>query len=202
MTGLSFAHVNLRHNPFGSLDRETWVACAVVDVEALLAAVRPGVVVQLLGDHGRDKTTHLLALEARLAGATYVRPLTDRDAAWPACAVLLLDEADSLWPWRRFQAFRHAPAVVAATHRDLSPEIRVAGRRPHVVRIGGVNEPRLLVALERRIERARRGQGPVPRVGPEAVRTLVQRHGDDWRAIEDVLYDRFSRLERVGDVEV
>lgn len=200
---LAYAHANLRYNPFGTLDRDAWIACGVVDLQPIievLATPRP--VVQLLGDQGRGKTTHLLALAARVQGAVYVRAFSDAPATLPPCDVLLLDEADAWWPWRRVVAYRHARAVVIATHRDLSREITLSGRKPHVFLIRGLDEERLQQALDRRIERARRDAGPVPRIPAASVRALLSRHGDDLRAVERTLYERFQALTEARDVIV
>jgi hypothetical protein len=201
--GLPFAHLNLRYNPFGDLDRGALAACAVVDPEPLLRALdEPRTVVQLVGAQGRGKTTHLLVLAARVQGSAFVRAFSDAPIVLPPCRVLLLDEADALWPWRRLRAYRHASSVAIATHRDFSIEIRLAGRVPRTFPVGGIDEDRLHLAIERRIERARRSDGPVPRVGRDSVRALLARHGDDLRALERTLYDGFQSLTEVRDVQV
>jgi len=200
---LPFAHLNLRFNPFGELDPGTRASAALVDTEPLVRHLRaPRRAVQLLGRCGRGKTTHLLALAERIPGARYVRALTDRPLALPPCSVLLLDEADALWWWQRRKALRHASGIALATHRDLSPELRWAGLVPLTVPVGGVEENWLHAVLNRRIECARRGSGPIPRIGRPAVRALIDRHGDDLRAMEIALYERFQALEEGGDVPV
>jgi hypothetical protein len=200
---LPFAHLNLRWNPFGELDEQTRVKAAVVDTETLVRHLgQPGRAVQLLGRCGRGKTTTLLALTRRVPDALYVRAWADRPLEIRPCGVLLLDEADTLSWWRRYRILRHSRCVALATHRDLTRSLRLAGLVPLTVRVGGVEEDRLHAMLNRRIACARRGAGPIPRIGRGAVRILIDRHGDDLRAMEIALYERFQALQEAGDVAV
>lgn len=191
MPDLPFARLNLRYNPFGELPPEERGALAVVDLDPILADLSDGVVVELLGPCGHGKTTHLLALHPRLPGSHYTRAVPRIDAR--PCDVLLLDEADHAWSLARWAAARKARRVVAATHRPL----RWPGWRVHTRPVAG---PDPATAIARRIEAARRGPGPVPRV--VSVQGLVRRHGHDMRAMMADLYDRFQHLEEIADVEV
>ena len=63
---LPFAHLNLRFNPFGEATPEERAKLAVVDIERFAQRLcAPGFAVQFIGEHGRGKSTHLLALHAR-----------------------------------------------------------------------------------------------------------------------------------------
>lgn len=193
-----FARLNLRWNPFGEPPREERGGLAVVDLPEL----RPGDPVQILGERGRGKTTHLLALAARHPGAVYecVPEGEDRFAGAAADGgVYLLDEAQRARPRLLRRLLDRPLAVALGTHEDLSG---AAGRPLRTVRAGGLTADRLGEILRRRIEWARRGPGPVPRVPAESVRRLIERHGDDVRAIEGVLYDAFQEMKEPGDVQV
>ena len=78
MSSLPFAHLNLRRNPFGEFSVEERAQLAVVDLEPAIAHLSSdvangrGAVVQVLGEKGFGKTTHLLALYSRHPGASYV----------------------------------------------------------------------------------------------------------------------------------
>jgi hypothetical protein len=203
VSSLPFAHLNLRRNPFGELDPGEWAGIAVAELSEILAQIkRPGTVVQLVGRCGRGKTTHLHALARALPGATYVRADTDRVHHVEPTEVLLLDEADHLWAWRRRRLLRAATSSVLATHRDLGRELRRAGYRSVRVEVGGLDVPRLQAITTRRIEAARREAGALPSVAPGLLQALVTRHGDDLRAITHDLYDRFQALSEVCVVEV
>jgi hypothetical protein len=196
----AYGHLNLRRNPFGELTRQEWQAVAVCDAEALAAALTPGTAVQVVARCGRGKTTHLLAIGRCRPEARYVRPDTDGvpEGSWD---VLLLDEADRLWPWTRWRLLRSARAVALAVHGDRTWELRALGFRVVTVR-PIVDAERLSALIERRVEVARRAPGAVPRVPMPSVRALLDRHGDDVRAVVTDLYERFQRLPGAIDVVV
>jgi hypothetical protein len=197
---LPFAHLNLRFNPFGEPSREERARLAVVDLPEL----RPGDPVQLIGDSGRGKTTHLLALRARHEGALY-RKLHDgedlgRAPEWPrAGSIFLLDEAQRLAP-RALRGLLRLPLTLAlGTHHDLSP---AADRALRTVRVDAIDVARLRAIVARRIEWARRAPGPVPVVDDGVLAALIARHGSDIRAVEGTLYEAVQRMEEPGHVEV
>ena len=195
---LAFSHLNLRWNPFGEPAPEDRPALVVFDPAPLAARLQPGVAVQLVGDHGRGKTSRLLALKRHL-GAPYVR-LRD---AWqiPVAPVVLLDEAEQLWR-RPFWRLPRCGALALSTHRDLSLPLRALGFSVETVPVGGIGKAALSALLHRRIDWARRGPGPVPQVPDETLDRLLHRFGDDVRAMERALYAAVQRMTEVGDVEV
>jgi len=195
---IPFAHLNLRFNPFGEAGLDERPSLAVVDVPSLV----PGDVVQFVGDCGRGKTTHLLALWAQYPGAVYERLDEGQDSCRgpvPASGLLLLDEAQRLRPALLRRLLRREGPVALGTHVDLS----AAARRPiPTILLRGLDVPKLRRIVERRIGWARRGAGPVPEVPETALRALIQRHGDDVRAIEGTLYDAIQSMKEPGPVEV
>ena len=198
MLTLPFAHLNLRYNPFGELDACTRARIAVVEP----LTVEPGEVLQVLGEAGRGKTTHLLAVAQQLPGSVYEYvPEGEsryRARTFPA-AGYLLDEAQRVRPALLRRLFARAPQLVIASHEDLTP----LSRRPiRTVRIEGLGLAKLDAIIRARVEAARRGPGPLPRVELEQQQRLIQRFGDDLRAIESHLYDLFQQLEGPTDVQV
>jgi len=201
--GLPFAHLNLRRNPFGELTPEERAELAVVDVDRFVDRLRePRFALQIVGDCGRGKTTHLLALWARFPRAPYVHVFEGEKPDLPEAEVLFVDDVDQVPTRRRRRLFRRPGSLAMTTHRDLSEELRRAERAFETIDVAGVGEERLLQITERRIEWARRGPGAVPVVGPEGVRRLLERFGDDLRAIEFHLYERFQEMEEVDHVPV
>jgi hypothetical protein len=202
--GLPFANLNLRRNPFGEPADDERAGLAVIDPDLLDRLVRslsqPGFAVQFLGECGRGKSTHLHALRAHFPDAPYIHFAEgERPAPIPVAPVLFLDETQRL-PWRtRRRVFRRDVALAIGTHRDHSRELTRAGRRVETVYLEGFAAPRLHRIIERRIEWARRGPGPIPSVGRENVGRLRDRFGGDLRAIEDHLYDVFQALSEAGD---
>jgi hypothetical protein len=197
--GLPFANLNLRRNPFGEPAEEDRAGLAVVDPDFLDGLERslsePGFAVQFIGDCGRGKSTHLHALRARFPDAPYVYFAEgERPQPIPGGPVLFLDETQRL-PWRtRRRLFGSDVALALGTHRDHSRELVRAGRRVETVRLTGFTTSTLRRIIERRIEWARRGPGPVPSLGPGSVARLHDRFDGDLRAIEGHLYDVFQTL--------
>ncbi len=201
---LPYAHLNLRVNPFGEVPFEQRGALAIVDVRHLVESLsRPGFAAQFMGGMGRGKTTHMLALREHFPNAPYY--YFAEGAPIPAIVeapLLFLDETQRLPRRVRAQLFRCAASFVIGTHADHSSEFRKAGLRYETVRIQGLSVEHLQAIIDRRIEWARRGPGPVPRVAPAATRALLRRFGDDVRSIEIYLYDIFQSLTEVKDVQV
>lgn len=200
----SYAHLNLRYNPFDDLPLEEYGALAVVNVDRYVERLRqPGFAVQFVGERGRGKTTHMLALREKFPDAPYCRfwewmPMP-RIADAP---VLFLDEPERLPRSFRADLFRRTASFVIGTHVDHSWEFRRVGLDYETVHLQGITIERLQTIIDRRIEWARLGPGPVPRVTPAATRKLLGHFGDDVRAIEEYLYYVFQRLTEVRDVDL
>lgn len=198
MLALPFVHLNLRYNPFGELDAGARARIAVVEP----LAVARGEILQLLGEAGRGKTTHLLALAHVLPGSVY-EYVPEGECRFRARSFppqgYLLDEAQRVRPRLLRWLFARAPRLFIASHADLSG---LSSRPVRTVRVGGLGQAKLDAILRARIEAARRGPGPVPRVGAEAQQRLLDRFGDDLRAMQSHLYDLFQRLEGPIDVQV
>src|SRR5262245_34138055 len=126
---LPFSHLNLRFNPFGEPTLADWAELAEVDLPEL----RAGDPVQFIGECGRGKTTHLLALQQRHPGAVYARLHEGvNQCSLPSSGVFLLDEAQ----WLRSRLVRKlaasAVAVAFGTHEDLAA---AAGRALRTIRV-------------------------------------------------------------------
>jgi hypothetical protein len=144
----------------------------------------------------------MLALRARFPGAPYVHVFEGEKVDLPEVEVLFVDDVEHLPARTRRRLFRRRASLVATTHRDLAGAFRKAGIPFETLQMAGVGEERLLQIIERRIEAARRGPGPVPVVGPEGARRLIERFGDDLRAMEFHLYERFQQLKEIDHVPV
>jgi len=195
---LAFSHLNLRINPFGEPSPGERASLALVDGPALAE----GEIVQFIGDSGRGKTTHLLALASRHRAATYVK-LEEGQERWgtapPLDAPFLLDEAQRARPEHLRTLLASGRTLALGTHADLSC---FSPRPVRTVHVGGVGSAKLEAIVARRIEWARRGVGPVPSVSRSTLTALQARHGDDVRGIIGELYDVFQALQAVGPVTV
>ena len=196
MTGLAFAHLNLRWNPFGEPPPADRPALAVLEF-ALPAA---GEVVQIIGPAGHGKSTHLRWAAAHLDRAEYeyvpegaARFRAAVAAPHPFC----LDEAQRVRPARLRALLATGRTLVLGTHADLSA---LSPRPVRTVRLGGAPSlERLEAIVTRRLEWARRGPGPVPRPTAATLTGLLAAHGGDLRAMESALYDRYQAFRGPAD---
>ena len=204
----AYAHLNLTRNPFGEASAAERVGLAVIDAEQLSELTerlaRPGFAVQVVGDCGRGKTTHLLALRRAFPEAPWVRVDPDTRPRIPEGTPLFLDEAQYLSSWRRRRLYRRGERSLAlGTHVDLRAELERAGYEVHTIRPAeNISVDRLEAIFRARIDWARRGPGPVPVVPPRTVDALVALFGDDLRAMEGALYEALQQAKEIGDVEV
>jgi len=200
--GLPFADLNLRRNPFGELEAAERAAVAVVEVDRFVRRLRqPGYAVQFIGEKGRGKTTHLLAIRRHFPQAVYVHVGEHERPRIPHGQPLLIDEMQRLPCWHRRRLFRRRVPLAIGTHEDLSDELGRAGFEVQTVRPAEMLDGnRLHRMLNRRIEWARRGPGPLPQIRLQTAQTMLDRFGDDLRAIEFCLYDLYQDLREIQDV--
>jgi hypothetical protein len=201
---LAYAHLNLTRNPFGEATRTERMRLTVADVDSFVEQLRrPGFAVQFLGDKGRGKTSHLLAIRAFFPDVPYVHI---GESGWPRIPrghPLLLDEAQRLPAWRRRLVFRRRVSFAIGSHVDHLDELRAEGLEVRTVRPAEATDvDRLDAIVRRRVEWARRGPGPVPRVPRRALARLIEAAGADLRSIEHVLYEAIQHAREVGDVEL
>ena len=199
---LPFAHLNLRRNPFGELDLASWAGLAVVEVDHLLPRLRePGYAVQFMGEKGRGKTTHMLALVQHFPDARYVHVCENERPPIPHAHPLFVDEIQRVPRRRRRRLFRRPVSLVLGTHEDLRRELAAAGFEVETICVaGGLDARRLCRILTLRIEAARRRPGPLPQVTPQTARAMIDRFGDDLRAIQGAMYEVFQTLTGIQNV--
>lgn len=195
---------NLFRNPFGELTRSERAELAVVNTDAILAAIcvspsggnearfRPLTAYQLIGECGRGKTTQMLAIAKQFPSASYVYLPEDQPCpAIPVGEPLLIDEAQRL-PWRvRRKVFSSSATLVLATHKNLAPALRRSGYTVTTERIGlSLSPSQLAEILNRRLKASRRDpQAACPLVTVDVAADLIRRFGTDVRGIEGYLYD-------------
>lgn len=201
-TALAYARLNLRWNPFGELTLDQRAAVAVADVACWADRLRkPGFALQVLGDSGRGKTTHLLALLAHLPEAKFIQVPESGRIAPPEAATVLVDEAQYLGYRARRCLFRPWRSLALAGQADCTPALVRAGFEVATIRPGEANADRLMEISRRRIELARRGAGTVPSLPRATAERLIADHGSDLRAIEHRLY-AWIQSGGGGDVEM
>lgn len=197
---LAFEGLNLRWNPFGEPAPEDIASLAVVDVEAHVERLRrPGFAVQYLGEAGRGKSTHLMALHRFFPDMPYLKfPENTRIPRIPHAPVLFLDETQRLPPGLRRRIFSRRGSFVIGTHEDHSVELAQAHVETVSIHLSGMTAERLAQIIDRRLEWARRGPGPLPRLSASRIDLLIHAYGDDLSAILARLYEEFQALTAGG----
>ena len=121
---------NLYRNPFGELTRTERAELAVVeDLQPWLEFLRrPRAALQFVGDCGRGKSTHLLALQKAIADSIYVYfPEDGPRPRLPARRPALIDEAQRMGVWNKWRLLRSSGPIALGTHVDLSSQLGRAG---------------------------------------------------------------------------
>ncbi|MDP6544629.1 MAG: hypothetical protein QGH60_11605 [Phycisphaerae bacterium] len=203
---LPYEHLNLRHNPFGEVDPCRRAGLAIVDVDEIVSQLRsPRFAVQFLGDRGRGKTTHLLAIRASFGKGPYMhiaegQRIRELPRA-PAGVPIFIDELQRLPRSLRGELPAGENPLVLGTHRDFRRALRRAGYEVRTVRPAELlTATRVKNIFERRIEYARRSPGAVPAVSVETIADLLGRYGSNVRGMEHEMYERFQELQGVCDV--
>jgi hypothetical protein len=198
---LAYAHLNLRWNPFGAISIEDTPQLAVVAVEAFVERLqRSGFALQFLGEPGRGKTTHLLALREYFPQAPYLHFLENAEIPEiPQAPLLFLDDTQNISASLRKRIFARQVSLVIGTQVDHSRELIKAGLQYYSVRLEGNTIENIDLIIQRRIEWARRSPGPVPAVSRDEIARLIKAYNSDTRAILARLYEEFQTLETIPD---
>lgn len=198
----AFERLHLRRNPFGELSREERAATAQVEIEDLATFLRGRTkgerrALQLVADHGRGKSTHLIALHARAFPDAPFHQLHAR-ASLPALAasapLQFVDSIENLGWLGRKRLFARCQNLACTTHRDLSRELRRAGFEVHTRSVGIASVDELLGILQSRIDAASLPTGQAPPLRSSQILQLHARFGDDVRSIEHALYLEYERF--------
>ena len=201
---LAYSHLNLRWNPFGEIGIEDISQLAIVQVEQFVDRLQhPGFALQYLGDAGRGKTTHILALHSYFPQAPYIHFLeNEKIPEIPLAPLLFLDETQRLPSSLRKRIFSREASFVIGTHIDHSSEYKRTGLEYKSIHLKGITIDRLEMIIQRRIEWARRDFGPVPTFTRSEIARLINLYGDDLNAILARLYEEFQSLEEITDVKI
>lgn len=176
---------------------------AVVETRAALQHLTMSrSVVQIVGEKGYGKTTHLLALATHFASASYVHiPEGERIAIPKTGEPILIDEAQRLTLMQRLQVFRSNRRLILGTHKDFEKDLRRAARSVLTIAADQfTNESRIHTLLNARVQSARRTDGSIPTITMQTASRLFAQFGSDIRSIEHSLYHTFQQLRDIQDV--
>lgn len=204
---LSFAHLNLRRNPFGELSAEERSELAITDVEDVRSFLAQQghplpPALQIIGDKGHGKTTHLLALLRQYPAACYTwlpegETVTIRTDGEP----IFVDEAQRLTRRQQRAIWGIPKRLILGTHQDFEHSLRQAGRAVMTIAAERQTSPqRVHEIMNARIRMFRRGSGPIPQVSLCVAEQLCERYGSNIRAMLGCLYEHFQSMKDSEDV--
>lgn len=198
---LAFSNLNLRFNPFGEIDISARGSLAYVDLDDCIEHLKnTRAAIQFFADHGRGKTTHLLALHQHFPKAPYIKLQQGQTPKVPKADLVFIDSLEILKKKDRKRVFRSLNRVVFTSHSDLEAELELAGFQVASRKVSCLDVESLQRIFQLRIEFARRASGDVPIVSKETVKSLVARYHDDIRSMEASLYTRLQQMENIGYV--
>jgi len=203
VTALPFAHLNLRRNPFGELTRDERTQLAVVEIQqALEHLTLPRSCVQIVGEKGYGKTTHLLAIAGHFPDSSYVHiPEGERGVIPAGGGPLLIDEAQRLTIHQRWHVLRSDRRLILGTHEDFAKPLGRAKRPVLTLAADRLTDAaRVFQIVNARIQSVQRSPGPIPSISESTVTQLLTRYGSDLRSIEHSLYHVFQQLGEIRDV--
>ncbi len=198
----SYERISLRRNPFGELPREERAELARVCTAGLAAFIHGAKDVgrralQLVADHGRGKSTLMIALHAREfpdAPFTQLHLSDPVPSPEPKAPVHFVDSIENLSWLSRRKLYSQCPTLVCTTHRDLSRELRRAGFGVHSVRVGIQSVDELELIVQARLDAATLDAHQSPTPTRARLEELYCIHGDDVRSIEHALYSDYEDL--------
>ncbi len=204
---LPFAHLNLLRNPFGEYTRAERLERSQpsFDLSTIAAQLKQNkFAVQFLGDHGRGKSTHLIALHAYFAQSDYLQfheqetPILQQVIS----DIAFFDSFDVLSKKQRKKIYQQVRSFACTTHTQLDTELRRAGFTIHNIHISQTDSLQIHRILNTRIESVRRNTAAIPHIPLSSIHTLQSRFKDDIRSMELYLYDVFSQLQETVDVTI
>lgn len=200
---LPFSHLNLQFNPFGELTREDRSVVAHVDLDTLPKILKQEKqAIQFIGDHGRGKSTHLIALHNLFSNAPYTQLYEGDKPRFKKVDIQFVDSIDYLPQSKRKRLYRKSTSLACTTHVDLTSELSEFGYTVHTREISQVDTLTLHRIFTNRIEFSRREAGEIPTINSEAIDILKEKFKDDIRAMETHLYEIFQSMKEIQDVQV
>ncbi len=200
---LAFSHLNLCFNPFGELGAEQRQQLAVVNLLSFEKTLRiKSTAIQFYADHGRGKTTHLLALHKMYSDAQYIKLYAGSQCDIRPRKILFVDSIENISKRQRLRLYKNTDSIAITSHVDLSRELASAGFRVFNNKVSATDNNILLEIFNRRIAYARRNAGDIPVLDMQIIDQLKQLYGDDVRKMEADLYERFQIMQGVESVKM
>ncbi|WP_227430763.1 hypothetical protein [Psychrobacter sp. I-STPA6b] len=210
MVSLAYHHLNLSHNPFGELDFYTHQVLTVVDIRPLIALFeQPNHILQIIGKHGRGKTSHLLALAQYYPDIAYTQihdnqPVTFyqkqsiyQNTVYQKNTAYFIDNLENLAWYKRWAVYHRYQRLAVTTYRDFSKEMRLLGKKVTSYHVSQPDAQQLLTLFNKRIHHAQRNPNlPIPELTLADIKTLQNIFDDNIRSMEQVLYNTFQKMDK------
>lgn len=195
-----YREIGLWRNPFGEFTLNERAELAIVETRKLIDHLRDTrAVLQVLGDRGAGKTSHLLAIAGQLPDHGWVHfPERGPRPKLPLARPLIIDEAQRMsWSQQR-QLLRSPGPVVLGSHANWHRRLRWAGFQVLTINAAAPKSADTLAAIwNKRIHASRLNDRPSPiSVELDFAATLQSAFGSNLRAMEHYLYNALqSTLE-------
>jgi len=151
--------------------------------------------VQLIGDKGAGKSTHVRHWQRRVEGPYHYVPrvpIRGRFVRPPVGPIVYADEIDRLPAHVRRSWFRASAAVsstiVAGTHRDLSGSARRAGLRVVTHHLGPADHATLRRFVDARLDVARCSHTACTSIGDHELAEILLESAGNLRTAEGLLH--------------
>lgn len=194
-----YKKLNLKKNPFGELTVAERKMLAVVDDakinEWLQLVNSPNHILQLVADHGRGKTTHLLKLHEQCSDIPYIKLIQPINMQWINTPTYFVDSIENLSLPARLKLYKKYHSLVVTTHRNLSYEMKMMGKHVTSIDVSQMSLNHLYAMFAKRVDFVSGNEKyPVPSM--QLLQNLQTHFGDDIRSMEGVLFELYFLLSR------
>lgn len=194
-----YKKLNLKKNPFGELTVAERKMLAVVDDakinEWMKLVNSPNHILQLVADHGRGKTTHLLKLHEQCSDIPYIKLIQPINMQWINTPTYFVDSIENLSLPARLKLYKKYHSLVVTTHRNLSYEMKMMGKHVTSIDVSQMSLNHLYAMFAKRVDFVSGNEKyPVPSM--QLLQNLQTHFGDDIRSMEGVLFELYFLLSR------
>ena len=198
---LPFQHLNLKYNPFGAVtDEEVGdLIVPVLNFQELsdFLNTHTNSIIQIYGQKGRGKTTHLIGLHEQYFKDFPIVFLerNKKKPPIPKAEIIFVDGVHKLNWFQRWRLWNRKQNLVFVSHFDYSNEFKNRKNAYLAFEIKGWESMHLKTILDNRIKMAILNPNEkCPEISLERAEELAQKYGDDYLEIVAELYDYFQNI--------
>ncbi|SEL22000.1 hypothetical protein SAMN04487910_2058 [Aquimarina amphilecti] len=197
-------NIQYSHNPFGGIDDEELLD--IIDpkhsFEKLIQTLNQDspIIIQFVGRKGRGKTTHLRALHQLIPEAEmhFLNRSTYKWIVDNTNKYTFIDSVHHISWRKRLQLWRnYSLSYVITTHIPRDLEFLFCKRKYKTFYFNGITPEKLEIIIKKRISQFSYIKYQDILLNQTILNQLIQKFGDNIRAILNFLYDRF-KIESYG----